>query len=422
MSESKYNISFRRDFLLLGPANATAHVQKTISRLNFLVPKVVDDLSGYKSGGAFFALAVVDFKNLPALQAIAKIFNQALGPRSHRILYAADDSAVDAAALLFAQEIGVRYVAHGVMRDRDLVDYLKRICLAEHRQGSILEYEDDFASAAATGDEMAMHRLLERLKSLPEQTEDSLRLQAAGYFRVGQSKRAEAALKQILRLNRQNLWAANTLGKIYLQQGRTDDAIAVLQRLSQFHELNAERYLTLGQAYVAAGDHQAAKSAFKQGDQLAGGEDERFKSGLAQAHLAAGEVQDALDAIDGQYSEDVLSFLNMQAVLAARRGDFQAANASYKQAIEGSQERPLILAKLYFNQGLAQARSGDLSSAMDSFTESIAQGGSKFSRASRPLAIVAKLKEQAQAPTTATIAAKLDAEADEMDDFEWQHF
>src|SRR5690606_997783 len=109
----------------------------------------------------------------------------------------------------------------------------------------VLFFEAEIAAAVRVNDFKYLAKLIERIHAETSENEDSLRLLALANERLGRFNRAEHHLKKILAMNTQSLWAANSLGKLYLRTGRPDEGIEILQRLSYFHNLNSERCLEL---------------------------------------------------------------------------------------------------------------------------------------------------------------------------------
>jgi len=232
----------------------------------------------------------------------------------------------------------------------------------------------------------AMKRVIEKLGALPVQSEEILRLTAIACMYANEIKPAENHLKRLLQQNPQNLWAANSLGRLYLRSGRIQDGIDVLQRLSSFHDLNAERLLDLGDAYVRGNMPREAEQQFEKGIALTKGNDGRFDEGMAKVKLADQDITGAMKLLgDRDLSENVVSFLNMRAIMAIRSDRFDEGMQYYQVAVNGTNSDKELRAKLKFNMGLAYARAGDLAKAEGLFFESLQLGGARFQRARGPL-------------------------------------
>jgi tetratricopeptide (TPR) repeat protein len=163
-----------------------------------------------------------------------------------------------------------------------------------------------------------------------------------------------------------------------------------LEKLSQFHDLNSERVLEIGNAYLGTGRFTKAERSYTIGAKMVGAQsnDTRFQEGLAKVKVAEGDVQSAL-AILGKpsLSEGVLGFINMRAVLSIKNGQVEDGIRFYQMALEGCRDDKIVRAKLYFNMGLAYSKLKNDESAVRSFERSLELGGTEFTRAKVPLEI-----------------------------------
>lgn len=416
-ASSKFNINIVRDIFLHGEAHHVALIQKLIKGYYFLQPKDLRLLGAEPRQDTFFVVAAVDFGNVKKLQDVARAFELSSAPLVHRLIYAVAPQDLPKEALLFAQEIGARYVACGPGKNDDLKDYLKRVCSEAHQVGSLAAFEDELTKAFKSADRASTTRLIEKLKALPFESEEATRLLAIAHQYLGDLKRTETYLKKLLAINSQNLWAANTLGRLLLRSGRAAQGIEVLEKLSQFHDINSERHLTLGDAYVQANLTAEARQAYKKGEALVGQGDERFEAGHAKVKLAEGDFDGALAVLQGKsFSRDVISFLNMRAIMAMRGGRHAEGLNFYSQAVKGSGEAKEIKAKVLFNMGLAYVRMDDLQKAQELFLESCQIGGPQFQRARGPLDVVKGVLKNKERGKTSTPKESMEL----IDEVEWE--
>jgi tetratricopeptide (TPR) repeat protein len=384
---SKYNINVHRDVFLIGEAHHAAVIKKLLKSYQFLTVRSVTELAAAHDE-QHFVVAAVDFTNTRSIAFAARSFAQAGSPFTHRIVLAVSPDPISSEQRLFCNEIGARFVATGEGRYDTLKDYLKRICVEAHHVGSLAAFETDLANAAKAQDREAARRTLTKLRAIPGESEDLVRLQAVAYIQLNELRRAESLLKRLLAINPQNLWAANELGRLLLASGRGAEGIETLQKLSQFHELNSERMLELGNAYARAGLAREAEASFKSGDAMAPGADFRFKEGLAKVKLLDADYAGAVASLGAkELSREVLAFMNLRAIMAVRSRRVEEGIQYYKYAVDGCPDKTLR-AKLLFNMGLAYARLGDLESARSSLETSALLGGDRFSRARGPLEVV----------------------------------
>lgn len=386
MSEptSKFNINFVRPVYLLGSDADVDQITKLLKPYYFLNPRTNKDLTVGRIE-PHFIVVFADLSTPAAMQEVHKTFIATDGPLAHKIVYVLAPEALSREQLLFCQEIGARFVCAGETKNDDLRDHLRRICIEYHQTGSVDPIEEEIETAARAHDREGLHKLALRLRDMPE-TEDVLRLQINVHQHLTDLRRVEAALKRLLQINPQNLWAANALGKLYLRSGRGLEGLEILRKLSHFHELNSERLLMLGNAQAVVGDLEDAEASFNKGDQLVEGKDPRFKEGVAKVKLAQKDYDGALAVLsDKVFSQELISFLNMRAILSIRSDKFEEGVEYYDYAFKGAGGDNDVKAKLKFNIGLAYIRHGDLLKAQESFQESCDLGGQIFTRARAPL-------------------------------------
>ena len=227
---------------------------------------------------------------------------------------------------------------------------------------------------------------------MPRESEESVRLLAIAFIDLHDFKKSEVYLRKLLNINPQNLWAANTLAKQYLRSGRAALGIEIMQKLSQFHDINCDRQLTLGRALLIAGDDQGAQTQFEKGAAASGGQDVRFGDGLAMVKVVQGDVKAASSFLDSKnLSTEVMSFLNLRAIMASKQNKYTDSLRYYEFALAGTGSNTDIQAKLKFNIGLAYVRMNELGKAQSFFQDSLKLGGKKFQRAKGPLDIVSNI-------------------------------
>jgi tetratricopeptide (TPR) repeat protein len=405
---STFNLNVNRDVVVLGPSEALDQVRRICGPLPFLNVTDARSLTTARTN-VFFVLAVLDFSDLKAMQAVARAFQGIQTPLAQKVILAVGGTDLKREQLFFSVEIGARHVSFGPSREEELRAWFKRVCRELLEAGTIQQLESEVATAASRWDETALQTIHDKLVSAGRDTEDILRLLVTVNRHLRRPAREETYLKKLLQINPQNLWAANSLGKLYLRQSRAAEGIEILRRLSQFHDLNSERLLDLGTAWLNCGRHQEAEQSFQKGEQITGGADERFREGMAKVKLAGGDYKEAL-AITGKtgFSLDIVSFLNMRAILAIREGRLEEGLRCYQQAAEGFKEGDqVVLAKLKFNLGLGLIKANEPEKAVEMFEESRRLGGTSFKRASRPLEIARSIaKNKAAGKTSDKLAAK----------------
>jgi tetratricopeptide (TPR) repeat protein len=105
-------------------------------------------------------------------------------------------------------------------------------------------------------------RELDRANSLRPGTDYVIDRLAQAYVQRGDLQRAEALYREIPR-HRQRPFVLKNLGKLYLEQGRAEDALAVLQVAARKDQANHNTQFLLGKALESTGRHQAAVQAYQ---------------------------------------------------------------------------------------------------------------------------------------------------------------
>lgn len=411
----------------VGADAQTEIIRRTLQALNFVQLKTAKTVRDVDPA-AHFLVIVADFGNANAVQSFSKFLMELGGFTGAKLLFAINPVQLTNEELLLGVELDVKQTFFGARRDEELKTFIKQRAIENSDTGSMSHVEGEVLKAIKRRDQTAIGLWYERLSAMPKTSEDANRLLALVCEEKRDFKRMVFHLKQTLSANPQNLWAANKLGQYYLRNRQIAEGIEILKRMSRFHELNAERMLVLGDAYLNVGKAAEAERALNKGNELTGGKDDRFKEGLAKVDVLKGDASKALERLGRKHlGNTVLSFLNTRAVMAVRNGNLSEGIQLYQQAISGCDpEQVLILAKILFNQGLAYVRNEQPEKAEGVFERSIELGGAAFDRAAKPLAItkqlLAKQNKSAKTAGSGGAARKLESVADAMDEFEYENF
>lgn len=414
---AKYNVTVNREIFIFGSAEEQEKVKRILAPLTFLMIREISLLE-QKRPDMHFLIGFADFSDPRKLQYIARSFAAVKAQTAHKVIYANSPDRLSKEHLLFGAELGARFTAQGATKDEDLRKYIKKICVDVQEATSIAYYEQEMEKHYLAGDEAKLQVIAERLSEMPKDNEEVLRAQCLLSQYQGKFEKVEFYLKRLLQTNPQSLWAANGLGRLYLRSGRIAEGIELLEKLSQFHELNSERFLELGNAYINIGDAEHARNALEKGAELIQDPpgDERFKESKAKAEIIDRDAIKALSYLPKPYSADMVAFLNMRAIIMMREGKKKEAMELYRMAWEGMPSDRIMRAKLRFNMGIGYVKVEQIDQALACFDESVRLGGADFGRAQRPLLIaknVALAKKKNQPP----------AKEDERwtDELEWEH-
>jgi tetratricopeptide (TPR) repeat protein len=243
----------------------------------------------------------------------------------------------------------------------------------------------------------------------PSDTESELWL-ARLYGFENQPQRAEDQLRGILSHSPDNEGALEQLSQLYLDEGRPQDAIALLHDAAASAD-DPTLYDLLGNAYAKTNDNAKAQTAFARAVALDPNEPSH-RHGLAQAMLANNDYQDALDQFQRltqmepdnyqnylrisqiyrhmnqldkaeaalmqakKYAPSDLEVLYNEALLDEAEARYKDAVEVLSDAIAGvkaqqqeGQPAPSALAILYEQLGMAHRDAGDYTSAERTFEE-----------------------------------------------------
>lgn len=388
---SPYQVNQSRRLFIQGDDWFVHHIRQTLKSLDYLVYTPWNQYT-VDAQHQHVIIFSCNFNKQESMQNLARSFEDSYSPLAYKIVYVTEPTLLRREPLLFAAEIGARFTVHGNAQDENLRQHIKSILFLDVPQASLLKLEEEIFQAQRKGDRDEVQRVLQKLERYNKNQEDVMRVLVLAHEVLDKPKQVEFYLKKILNLNPQSLWAANMLGRFYLRRQDVARGIEVLERLSQFHELNSERFYTLGNAYLNCGEGERAKEAFSKGEELTAGKDERFQEGQCKANLIEGGRQGALGILKGKpLSNDIISFLNMRAIMAMRLKRADEGFRLYQLAIDGAKGNQISEAKLYFNMGLAYARQKDLKKAQNCLQSSSQLGGHHFQRAQQPLEIVNKV-------------------------------
>ncbi len=153
-------------------------------------------------------------------------------------------------------------------------------------------------------------------------------LQASGKFEeAAQAFRASGQLNKLFRP------ADTGLGENLLVLGKTDEAIAVFEKLDRMNARNVDRKATLAVAYLEKGDVAKAQSYWKEAARIAPGHP-RVAEAKAQMLLVSGKVNEAFEMMGSL--RDVGPFfatkLNEMGIKLSQAGKGKSALALYQRA------------------------------------------------------------------------------------------
>jgi tetratricopeptide (TPR) repeat protein len=125
--------------------------------------------------------------------------------------------------------------------------------------------------------------------------EVSLAREAETYIELGDYAKAKALLKKAIAINPRFIDAYNDLGRIYLKEGKTDEALNIFQNLARSNPLYTGIRVNLGEALLNKGRFEEALAELKKGLKL-GGESKELYNNIAYIYLKLDETEKAIKA------------------------------------------------------------------------------------------------------------------------------
>ena len=164
-----------------------------------------------------------------------------------------------------------------------------------------------------------------------------------------------------------NLRGAYTLARVYMKQGKFDEAAAILTKAEANQALNPERLVALGDCYLETGQFKKARAKYNSAmglDPASKG----AKSGQAKSSLLLGDLDAGLRlAREIGDAVDLAKLLNTTGVIASRGKKFDLAHQIYGQGIALLESQAKLASRLWYNQGICFYRSGNQEKAVSCF-------------------------------------------------------
>lgn len=389
---STFNLNRRRDLFVISDQY---EIITTMQKIASPFPSItVKDQKALEQGvgDLHFVVGAIDFQDGNSVREVARVFKNHTESSAQKISYIYNPDAPNEEQLFFCAEIGASLSIYGKDCKSDLRGYIKRVAIQAEQVGSITYYEDEVAKLLKRDDRAGLRALDERLSELDHDLEQTLRLRVQINQRLCNRVKVEYCLKRMLKVNPASIWAAYQLGVHYLRINRPAKGIDLLEKLSRFNELNVERILDLGEAYLNVGEIDRAEQTMEKGRSLTNGQDQRFNEGIAKAKIMRGDLEGALKATGQDYlSGGIVSYLNMRAVMAIKTKKIDDGLDLYQLALRKCVDDRLILSKLNYNMGLGLVKASRVVEAAEKFEKSVALGGDTFNRARGPLEITKKV-------------------------------
>lgn len=150
-----------------------------------------------------------------------------------------------------------------------------------------------------------------------------------------------------------DLRALNILARCEMQDGNFSEAIANFEKANLLNPLNVERLIDLGHSFLNIDDVENAMASFDAALKV-DKRNQKAKQGKGQALLQSGEVDAAIKLINSVSSpRELASIFNTAAIICIRNKKFPKGLQLYKSALAALEDQKPLLARIYFNVGIA---------------------------------------------------------------------
>lgn len=202
------------------------------------------------------------------------------------------------------------------------------------------------------------HQLLEQGHDTP-QSWNSLGLL---YEQEGKLDQAREAYQKALRLDPSYADGHNNLGAMHLKAGEIDKAVRAFRKAHEIDVQAPQPLVNLGNAYLQVKRFQDAVSAFGKALQV-GPDSAEIHHNLGYAFLESGRLDDALASFDSalRLRPRYASAQNNKGTVFLRKGRFEEAGRAFAEAIRiDSEFRPA-----YINLAMTRLRANEIGKAED---------------------------------------------------------
>ena len=178
------------------------------------------------------------------------------------------------------------------------------------------------------------------------------------FLLCGQMEKAEKAIKEALELDPDYLPAKYLLARYYTIAGKHDDAIAMLDHMSNSNPKNMQTLVNLGSAYISADRVDEAKETVAKAKNL-DLDTQDIKDVEGKIAVKEGNLSLAAQLFsETENGDEVARFYNSLAISLVAKGNFDKGIETYQSAIKilGNKAKLYLL---FFNLALAYRKHGD---------------------------------------------------------------
>lgn len=181
--------------------------------------------------------------------------------------------------------------------------------------------------------------------------------------------KAEKTLDEILAEDPDYVPALRQKARLFSLQGKHEEAIAILEKMTEKSPKNIKSMLCLGSAYVDADQHDKAREVFGKVESM-DGDNSDLKDEQGKLAFKEGDIPLAAQLLaETQAGNELARHFNNMAIARVAGGQFDEAVQTYNSAIQLLTDKAK-LHQLHYNLGLAWKKKGDLDQSFQFMCES----------------------------------------------------
>lgn len=274
-------------------------------------------------------------------------------------------SLIQAQDMPLLREMGVAHVEQKPLESDKLIARIVNVISQDRSPTEIASIERKFRIEIRKGDVAAAEELFDTYCKTENVSPGMKRtLEAELLFSKGDFEKARNAAVEAIKISGDSLILLNLLGKSLLFLRDFPSAIKCFNKAKEMSPHNVERLCNMADAMNEAGDEEGAKETLSAAKDLDVNND-KIKETEARVAMSNGNFNEASRLLAELGSlDDVISYLNNQAVALSKLGDLNGGILQYKNALQSIPETHVnYKAMISYNLGLAAVKAKDLGEA-----------------------------------------------------------
>lgn len=287
----------------------------------------------------------------------------------------------------FVREMGVAHVITKVAQRKDLVAGIIWTIQQDRRPTEQSSMERKMRQLLADRKIEEANGIRERYTADPTIQIGSKELMEAEFaYALGDYERARDFGIEAIKHSGESIFILNLLGKALISLRDFETALKCFQKAQSLAPMNLERLCQIAEIHSELGNNEKANEILEEVKEL-DPDSQKARESEAKVAINAGDTQSAKKMM-GQLRaiENVVSYMNNQAIAMARCNLFQEGVEQYKKTLEAiPEERPDIKGIVEYNSALAYLRNGQLAEAKEHLTRAASYSQSKVNAKAQTL-------------------------------------